>query len=188
MTAVRINNLEYQARCLMKTKIRLDQRSFSDFTIDELNDYAGCIYDLGKMCCLDFSEFSLNRVNKDFIYVPTVTERTKPKPAPSWTDLINWERFSSFLEYLFNVRGAEKFEYLVRAWKTRLSNNEKKELNNFAKEFCDCAFYDLWGLFNKHKIVKQKVLDYFCDIGILNKHEHGYARNPKCDYGIGYKI
>lgn len=183
MTAVRINNLEYQARCLMKTKIRLDHRSFSDFTIDELNDYASCIYDLGKIFRLDFSEFSLNRVNKYFIYIPTVTERTK------LAHLINWGRFSSFIEYLFNVRGTEKFEYLARAGKTRLSNNEKKELNNFAKEFCDCTFYDLWGLlFNKHKIVKQKVLDYFCDIGILNKHKHGYACNPKCDYGIGYKI
>ena len=194
MTAVKINNLEYQARCLMKTKIRLDQRSFSDFTIDELNDYAGCIYDLGKMFHIDFEKFYLNRLTKEFSYDPknTIMKQLSTNgyffTKEMCVDVIRWERISSFLEYLFNVRGTKKFEYLVRAGKTRLSNNEKKELNNFAKQFCDCAFYDLWGLFNKHKIVKQKVLDYFCDIGILNKHEHGYARNPKCDYGIGYKI
>ena len=158
MTAVRINNLEYQARCLMKTKIRLDQRSFSDFTIDELNDYASCIYDLGKRFHIDFKEFSLNRINKDFTFTPIISETSWPG---CWTDIEQWEWFFSFLQYLFNVNGAEKFEFLVRVTKQRLSNWEKKQFNEFAKEFCNCTFYDLWGLFNQHKIVKQKVLDYY---------------------------
>ena len=184
-----MTDLCFYAKCLRKTKIYLKQRKFSDFTIAELNDYAECIYDLGEIFCLDFSKFSLNRVNKDFIYVPTVTERTKLSSS-SWTDLlntdlVNWERFSSFVEYLFNVRGTEKFEYLVCAGKTKLSNNEKKALNNFAKEFFDSMFYGLWRIFNHHKIVKQKILDYLCEIGVLEmKGGEYYAQSFEVPIGI----
>ena len=109
MTAVKINNLEYQARCLMKTKIRLDQRSFSDFTIDELNDYAGCIYDLGKMFHIDFEKFYLNRLTKEFSYDPknTIMKQLSTNgyffTKEMCVDVIRWERISSFLEYLFNL-------------------------------------------------------------------------------------
>lgn len=177
-----LDSLNIQARCFLKTKIRLDRRSFSDFTIDELNDYAGCIYDLGKKFHIDFKEFSLNRINKDFTFTPIISETSWPG---CWTDIEQWEWFFSFLQYLFNVNGAEKFEFLVGVTKQRLSNWEKKQFNEFAKEFCDCAFYDLWGLFNKHKIVKQKIIDYLCEIKMFKKSDGGIERYPGFNYGIG---
>lgn len=169
---------------MLKTPIHLNQRSFSDFTIDELNDYAGCIYELGTNYHVSFKNFQINRIEKQFSYDLSI----KDPLGTNFNKFRYWEWYYSFLQYLFNVEGSDKFLCISRVLKERIDVYEKNIFNSVAKEFFDTLFYDLWGLFNQHKIVKQKVLDYFCDIGILKKHEHGYARNPKCDYGIGYKI
>ena len=182
--AVKFNDFTYIAKCLLKTRIHLNHRQFSDFTIEELNDYAGCIYDLGNKYHIWFKKFYLNRIEKAFAFGITANPYGYPPTGPD--DIMKWEYFSAFLEYLFNVSGAEKFECLVRVTNPYLSKRGKQELNDFAKNFCDCIFYDLWGLFNQHKIVKQKIVDYFCEVGILKKRENGVERVGWCDYGIGY--
>ncbi len=170
MTEVKINGLKYLARCFLKTKIHLNQRSFSDFTIEELNDYASCIYDLGKMFHIDFKEFSLNRIDKKFEFIPTISDVVGLNIT--YSDIDKWEWFYSFLQYLFNVEGSAKFEYLTGLHYAKLTDNNKKKLNRFAEKFCECAIYDLWDLFDQHKIVKQKVFDYFCEVGIVNKEDN----------------
>lgn len=69
----------------------------------------------------------------------------------------------------------------------RIDVYEKNVFNSVAKEFFDTLFYDLWELFNRHKIVKKKILEYLADIDILKRRLDGiYGRNPECDYGIGF--
>ena len=63
-----LDSLNIQARCFLKTKIHLNQRQFSDFTIDELNDYASCIYDLMNNFHIGYEKFSLNRIEKRWLF------------------------------------------------------------------------------------------------------------------------
>ena len=181
-----LDSLNIQARCFLRTKIHLNQRQFSDFTIDELNDYASCVYDLMKNFHIGYEKFSLNRIEKNFEFIPTISGSfTSTYYRLTYGDIDKWEWFYSFLQYLFNVKGSAKFEYLVGVHYLGLTDHDKEKLNKFGKDFCDCLFYDLWGLFNKHKIVKQKILDYLCEIKMFKKSDGGIERYPGCNYGIG---
>lgn len=178
----RERNLNFQAKCMLKTPIHLNQRSFSDFTTDELDDYAGCIYDLGTNYRVSFKIFQINRIEKRFSYDIGIEDPL----GTNFDKFRYWEWYYSFLQYLFNVDGSDKFLCISRVLKERIDVYEKNIFNGVAKEFFDTLFYDLWPIFNRHKIVKRKILEYLADIDILKRREGGYARNKECDYGIGY--
>ena len=167
---------------MLKTPIRLNQRSFSDFTIDELNDYAGCIYELGTNYHVSFRNFQINRIRKELSY----DVRIEDPLGVNFSKFRYWEWYSSFLQYLFNIEGSDKFLCMSGTLKEKMDVYEKNIRNCIAKEFFDCLFYDLWPIFNRHKIVKKKILEYLADIDILKRRSNGYARNKECDYGIGY--
>lgn len=179
-----LDSLNIQARCFLKTKIHLDQRKFSDFTIDELNDYACCVYDLMENFHIGFEKFYLNRIEKNFELIPTISG-SFAFTYLTYGDIDKWEWFYSFLQYLFNVEGSAKFEYLVGVHYLNLTDRDKEKLNKFGKDFCDCLFYDLWELFSKHKIVKEKIVGYLCEIKMLKKSDYGTERHPYYNYAMG---
>ena len=160
------HNLNFNAKCLLKTKIRLNQRSFSNFTIDELNDCAGCIYDLAAKFHMTFTEFYLNRLTKEFRYRVIVDIKTHSLKNG---DLDNWMLYTSFLKYLFNVDGSSWFEHYSCVLKEKLSKSEKEQFNKFADEFCNKIWFDLWNVFSQYNTVKQNVLEYFTNIGIIKR-------------------
>ena len=173
------HNLNFLAKCLLKTKVYLNHRSFSDFTIDELNDYAGCIYDLGKRFNIEFEYFYLNRLTKEFSY----NAKHKQLKTNGFiftkeivSDFIKFQWFLWFLEYIFNVDGADRFIYLTRVTRQKLSNLEKEDFNNFAKKFCDKFWYEPWCIFGKYKTTSKKTIKYFTDIGLIKRSKYGYSR------------
>ncbi len=138
-------------------------REFHDFSLEELDQYAGALYTVSVWLQLSPEKFCLNRIDRTFDYSVKVVPNNIKNFGLTYTVYFLW--FESFLEYLFSVKGKEdKFWSLFQIENEKDINVECDRINTVSHGLCYFLTQSfLSGIIKRYPIVMDKILNFLKD-------------------------
>ena len=191
------NELTNLSLAFLRTKERpKTDRGFSDLTIEELSDYAECIYDVGDTILdLGFDEFYINRLTKEFRYNIASKVRRDFSLHLGCEEYDRWMWTDAFLKYVFEIDGGNDFvrnfcrtptiDHISNSWINYFSNSFTRfllDLTTFdavsvSRHFAPPGILNtvthrqFENAFKLRKTISDRIKKYFFEIGIFSQNE-----------------